>query len=213
MKGNYMSNAINGVSHEAHLRNQQTVNFKSKNAQNVENPAENTEPVVKDKGLSSTAKWAIGLGLTALASYSIYAFTKGRVKAPKPTPPTPNPANPVAEIKEMGVKAFRKAGNKLDKGKAILADGTNYTGKITNECKDGSKVVMEYVDGVLQKSTKTTKDGTKIFTKKYQYTSNKTSPKLQRVDINKEGVESFLEIDRGSFGQIIKTKVVVFVLI
>ena len=65
MKGNYMSNAINGVtttqSHEAYLRNQQTVNFKSKNAQNVENPAENTEPVVKDKGLSSTANWAIGL--------------------------------------------------------------------------------------------------------------------------------------------------------
>jgi len=42
-------------------------------------------------GVSNGAKWLIGLGLTALASYGIYyALTKGRVKAPKPTPKPEN---------------------------------------------------------------------------------------------------------------------------
>lgn len=157
MKGKYMFNTINGVT------TPQNVNFKSKNIQKVET-TDNIEPAEKDKGLSSTAKWAIGLGLAGLASYGIYAMTKGRVKAPKPTP-----ANPIPEIKEMAVNAFREAGNKFEKGKAILADGTKYTGNITSECKDGSKIVMEYVDGVLQKSTKTAKDGTKVFDKAYTW--------------------------------------------
>ena len=152
-----MFNTINGVT------TPQNVNFKSKNIQKVET-TDNIEPAEKDKGLSSTAKWAIGLGLAGLASCGIYAMTKGRVKAPKPTP-----ANPIPEIKEMAVNAFREAGNKFEKGKAILADGTKYTGNITSTGKDGSKVVMEYVDGVLQKSTKTAKDGTKVFEKAYIY--------------------------------------------
>ena len=107
-----MFNTINGVT------TPQNVNFKSKNIQKVET-TDNIEPAEKDKGLSSTAKWAIGLGLAGLASYGIYAMTKGRVKAPKPTPPTPTPANPIPEIKEMAVNAFREAGNKFEKGKAI----------------------------------------------------------------------------------------------
>jgi len=125
-------------------------------------------------GVSNGAKWLIGLGLTALASYGIYyALTKGRVKAPKPTP---KPENPIPEIKEMAIDAFKRGKdatkegvNRLVKGKAILADGTKYTGNITSTGKDGSKLVMEYVDGVLQKSTKTAKDGTKIFDKAYTW--------------------------------------------
>ena len=161
MKGKYMFNTINGVT------TPQNVNFKSKNIQKVET-TDNIEPAEKDKGLSSTAKWAIALGLAGLASYGIYAMTNGRVKAPKPTPPSPTPANPIPEIKEMAVDIFKKAG-KFDKGKAILADGTKYTGNITSTGKDGSKVVMEYVDGILQKTTKTAKDGTKVFDKAYTW--------------------------------------------
>ena len=135
-------------------------------SQNASKPVEAEEK----QGLSTTAKWAIGLGLTALASYGIYAFTKGRVKAPKPTP---NPENPIPEIKEMAIDAFKKDG-RFEKGKAILKakNGSytiGYTGNITSTGKDGSKVVMEYVDGVLQKSTKTAKDGTKIFDKAYTW--------------------------------------------
>ena len=62
-------------------------------SQNVSKPIEAEEK----QGMSPTAKWAIGIGLTALASYGIYyALTKGRVKSPKPTP---KPENPVPEIK------------------------------------------------------------------------------------------------------------------
>lgn len=120
----------------------------------------------ENKGLSTGAKVAIGTGLVALASYGIYVATRGKVK-PKTIPPvTTN--NPVQEIKELAVSAFKEAGNKFKNGKAIMADGTNYTGKIVSESKDGSKVVMEYLDGVLQKSTKT-KGADTIFEKTYKY--------------------------------------------
>lgn len=131
----------------------------------------NTTPITsvpqkENKGLSTGAKVAIGTGLVALASYGIYVATRGKVK-PKTTPPvTTN--NPVQEIKELAVSAFKEAGNKFVKGKAVMADGTNYTGKIVSEGKDGSKVVMEYLDGVLQKSTKT-KGAETIFEKTYKY--------------------------------------------
>ena len=144
-------------------------------SQNVSKPVEAEEK----QGLSTTAKWAIGLGLTALASYGIYAFTKGCVKGAKPTP---NPENPIPEIKEMAIEAFKKTG-KFNQGKAILADGTKYTGNITSTGEDGSKVIMEYVDGVLQKSTKTAKDGTKVFEKIYEV--NKKNERVVRIIKNK----------------------------
>ena len=130
----------------------------------------NTNPInptsKENKGLSTGAKVAIGTGLVALASYGIYLATRGKVK-PKTTPPaTTN--NPMQEIKELAVNTFKEAGNKFVKGKAVMADGTNYTGKIVSEGKDGSKVVMEYLDGVLQKSTKT-KGTETIFEKTYKY--------------------------------------------
>jgi hypothetical protein len=138
-----------------------TVNFKA---------TEHIQAKPKKEGLSTGAKWAIGLGLTALASYGIYALTKGRAKGV-----TPMPENPIPEIKEMAIDAFQRGKdatkegvNRLVNGKAILADGTNYTGKIVSESKDGSKVVMEYLDGVLQKSTKT-KGAETIFKKTYKY--------------------------------------------
>ena len=123
------------------------------------------------KGLSKGAKWAIGTGLAILGTYGVYLATRGKVKPkanPKPTPPTTGQNNPIQEIKEFALDVFKKEG-KFNQGKAILADGTKYTGNIISECKDGSKVVMEYVDGVLQKSTKTAKDGTKVFDKTYTW--------------------------------------------
>lgn len=137
-----------------------TLQFRSGNV----NPI---NPTTKEnKGLSTGAKIAIGTGLVALASYGIYVATRGKVK-PKTTPPaTTN--NPVQEIKELAVNTFKEDGNKFVKGKAVMADGTNYTGKIVSEGKDGSKVVMEYLDGVLQKSTKT-KGAETIFEKTYKY--------------------------------------------
>ena len=136
-----------------------------------------------DKTLSTTTKVVIGTALTALAATGIYIATRGKVK-PKTTPPvTTN--NPVQEIKELAVSAFKEAGNKFVKGKAVMADGTNYTGKIVSESKDGSKVVMEYLDGVLQKSTKT-KGVDTIFEKTYKYSDD-----LGLVNVTKNGNSIF----------------------
>ena len=130
----------------------------------------NTNPInpttKENKGLSTGAKVAIGTGLVALASYGIYVATRGKVK-PKTTLPATTNNHPVQEIKELAIGAFKKVGS-FNKGKAVMADGTNYTGKIVSESKDGSKVVMEYLDGVLQKSTKT-KGSENIFEKTYKY--------------------------------------------
>ena len=128
----------------------------------------NTNPIKPDtqnSGLSTGVKVAIGTGLTALAAYGIYAATRGKVK-PKTTP-IAGTNNPVQEIKELTVENFKKVGH-FNKGKAKLADGANYTGKIVSENKDGSKVEMEYLDGVLQKSIKT-KGSETIFEKNYKY--------------------------------------------
>lgn len=154
-----------------------TPQFKSSNT----NPI---NPTTKEnKGLATGAKVAIGTGLVALASYGIYLATRGKVK-PKTTPSvTTN--NPVQEIKELAVNTFKEAGNKFVKAKAVMADGTNYTGKIVSESKDGSKVVMEYLDGVLQKSTKT-KGAETIFEKTYKY-----SDELGLVNVTENGNSIF----------------------
>ena len=164
----------------------------------------NTTPITsvpqkENKGLSTGAKVAIGTGLVALASYGIYVATRGKVK-PKTTPPvTTN--NPVQEIKELAVSAFKEAGNKFVKGKAVMADGTNYTGKIVSEGKDGSKVVMEYLDGVLQKSTKT-KGADTIFEKTYKY-----SKELGLEEVIKNGETTFKKyIDETGFLNILNSK-------
>ncbi len=137
-----------------------------------------------DKTLSTTTKVVIGTALTALAATGIYIATRGKVKPKTPTPPLEGTTNPVQEIKELAVNAFKEIGA-FNKGKAVLADGTNYTGKIVNELKDGSKVVMEYLDGVLQKSTKI-KDSETVFEKTYKY-----SDELGLVKVRKNGKSIF----------------------
>lgn len=117
------------------------------------------------KGISTGVKVAIATSLVALASYGIYAVTRGKVK-PKTAPITGNNTS-VQKIKELSVNAFKEIG-RFNKGRAVLADGTNYTGKIVSEPKDGSKFVMEYLDGVLQKSTKI-KGSETVFEKTYKY--------------------------------------------
>lgn len=78
------------------------------------------------KGISTGVKVAIATSLVALASYGIYAVTRGKVK-PKTAPITGNNTS-VQEIKELSVNAFKEIG-RFNKGRAVLADGTNYTGK------------------------------------------------------------------------------------
>lgn len=84
-------------------------NFRA--GQNVSNPVKTEEK----KSLSTGTKWAIGLGLTALASYGIYAMTKGRVK-PKnnPTPMDPNLTNQTEQIINAKIRNYIKNDNLIE---------------------------------------------------------------------------------------------------
>ncbi len=53
---------------------------------------------------------------------------------------------------------------KFDAGKAISKNGEPYTGTYTHENKDGTKLVIEYKDGLIQNANK---QG--ISTKSYKY--------------------------------------------
>lgn len=183
--------------------NRQIANPQFRGNQNVSKPDE-TE---KKKSLSKGAKWA-GLALTALAIGGIYIATRGKSKLKIDPTPTSSTSivqnNPVQQIKEMFISEFKRGKdaktegiNRLINGKAILADGTNYTGKITAKCKDDSTVVMEYADGVLQKSTRSKFGGVKV-QKLYEYdekgvlrcvdelVGNGVFPSLRRIYTSKE---------------------------
>lgn len=68
---------------------------------------------------------------------------------------------------------------KFDKGIASLKDGTKFTGKIKDKLKNGDKIVMEYADGVLQKSTRS---GAKNIEKVYEVAQNGDKIVKQTID-------------------------------
>ena len=115
------------------------------NIQSTKTLEKKTEETSKTSNLTKTTV-AIGAGVTALAAVGIYLATKG--KGAKSTQETAN------TIKEMTVDAFKKAGNKFNKGKAVTSTGEAYTGSISHQTKDGKNIVREYENGVLKKSTK-----------------------------------------------------------
>ena len=62
-------------------------------------------------------------------------------------------------VAAAGVAIYKGKGTKLsdiayDKGVAFSQNGEKFTGKIKDKLANGDKIVMEYVDGVLQKSTR-----------------------------------------------------------
>jgi len=78
---------------------------------------------------------------------------------------------PLGQIKEMAVDAFKQAGNKFERGKAVMADGNGYTGKLTQSLEDGSTITREYQNGIIQKSTKQNGENV-LFEKRYIYDEN-----------------------------------------
>ena len=73
-----------------------------------------------------------------------------------------------------GIAIYKGKGTKLssikfDKGMAFLQNGDKFTGKIKDKLSNGDKIVMEYVDGVLQKSTRS---GQVNFEKVYETVNN-----------------------------------------
>lgn len=132
----------------------------------------------KKEGLSTGAKWAIGIGATtALAVGADFLFCKGKhVKSlwgkvkgnnskPDGTPPSPPTSNPPAPPKKPNF--FEQKGLKVNKEIVSNADGTLYTGTLEKVNKNGEKFVLEYKDGVLQSSKKYTNAGDYVSCKKY----------------------------------------------
>lgn len=143
---------------------------------NTQTPIENSKkPEEKSNGktllIGSLAALAVGAG--------IYLATKGKKGNVKSGSETINETDkPIKQLKETAIDAFKKAGNKFEKGKAILANGESYTGRLTHARKDGSTLVMEYENGLLKEST--ILDNYSILSgKNYTYDSNN---KLTKVD-------------------------------
>ena len=84
----------------------------------------------------------------------LYYFTKNKIKPTK-----------VNEIIKETIGSFKTKG-KFDKGKALLNNGTPFTGELTHTTKDGSQIVMKYQNGILQ-SSKKIKDKQEIYSKLY----------------------------------------------
>ena len=106
-----------------------------------------------------------GAGLAALAAVGIYLATRGRGGVKSGNKANTETTN---QIKEITVELFKKEGNKFLKGRAIMADGSNYSGKMTSVLQDGKKIVCEYENGFLKNSTKF--DCEKVlFNKEYKY--------------------------------------------
>lgn len=132
------------------------------NTQPIKQSTKNTGE--KQKSSTSTKTLVtVGAGLIALATVGIYIATKGKaVKATQDV--VQNSQKTTNAIKEMTVDAFKQAGNKFNKGKAITNTGEAFTGNITHQTKDGKNIVREYENGVLKKLTKY--DGENILSQK-----------------------------------------------
>ena len=159
------------------------------NTQAIKQPEKKTDE--KSKFLTPTkTKIAVGTALTALAAVGIYLATKGKGnKATQEavTEATHNIQETVPEtvntIKEMTVDAFRQAGNKFNKGKAVTSTGEVFTGSLTHQTKDGKNIVREYENGVLKKSTKY--EGENVLSQKeYKYDKN---GKISEVLLSNKG--------------------------
>lgn len=93
--------------------------------------------------LGSLAALAIGAG--------IYFATKGRggKSVTGGTSSVTDEQKPLEILKEYTLDAFKNAGHKIEKGKAITSDGKNYTGTIFITAKNGNKYTKTYENGML----------------------------------------------------------------
>ena len=183
-------------------------------------PSKQPEKKTDEKSKSSTSTKtlvAVGTGLAALAAVGIYLATKGKgAKATQKavTETVHNTQETASTVKEMTVDVFKQAGNKFNKGKAVTNTGEAFTGNITHQTKDGKKIVMEYKNGILQKSTKY--DGENVLSQKryyiyedgsiainqdgdfiYRKIKNKTG-KITLIQNQKQGLKRFYYDDNGT---------------
>ena len=160
----------------AHINNQ------TKN-KNVTSPIQPQVRQVED-GENKMNKVLVGLGILGAAAIGITCVIRGR--KPKNTP----------DVQKL-IKQFQDID--FNNGQAKLKDGTLFTGAIEDTLKSGEKITMEYVDGILQKSTKTT-NGVEVVK---EYTNGVISKKNgEVVDIKK--VQNEVKKDQEKLKQLLK---------
>ncbi len=123
------------------------------NQNTASNPIEtgqNTQQV--NDGDNKMKKALAGLAIAGAVVAAGVGIYKGVIK-PK------NAIEQITDITQDGIGKLLKENDKL-------------TGKFQKTMDDGSRVVMEYTDGILQRSTKTASDGTQIFEKVYSKAHN-----------------------------------------
>ena len=130
--------------------NQKYILNKQNSTSNSIEAKQNTEQI-KD-GNNKMKKVLAGLATAGAVIATGVGIYKGVIK-PK------NAIEQITDITQDGIGKLLKENDKL-------------TGKFQKTMEDGSKVVMEYTDGILKKSTKTASDGTQIFEKVYSKAPN-----------------------------------------
>lgn len=115
--------------------------------------------------LGSLAALAIGGG--------IYIATRGkRTSTSSLSEAATQSVTPTENFKDMTIDAFKKAGNRFEKGRATLANGNRFVGKLTQKTEDGSTLIFEYDtfgDHIVTKI----KEGKIVSKKSYHYVDNK----------------------------------------
>lgn len=171
---------------------------------NLNNPQKSTLPIYRskaasvseDNGKSNTAKYMIGATLLAgTIALGIIGHKNNWWRKATQT---------VNEYREMTYSAFKEGGNRIDKGKAILSDGRFFTGKITKNEENGKRLVLEYNNGILNKSSKY--DGENLlFSKEYKYNdkgflSSITTDKGREIKfIRDENLGKLIEFNQKKF--------------
>ena len=108
-----------------------------------------TSPIAKntDKNSSNVKTiGAIAAGLAVIAAAGIAIASRGRIKS-KPVIETAE--NAAENIKNLSLDAFKEAGNKFVKGKAITKTGEGFTGVLEQSSKNGRTYVKKYENGLL----------------------------------------------------------------
>lgn len=123
--------------------------------------------------------------------------------APKPEP-QPKPIVPekptieqIEQIKQseylkQTIEEFKQTG-KFENGRAILNNGENFDGQLTNQCKDGSKFVLEYKNGLVR-SVKRFNGEEQVFEKAFTYNKNGN---LREINKNGKKTAEFLYDENG----------------
>ncbi len=141
------------------------------------------EPTHKNKKKNIAKNiFAAAAVLAAIAGIAIVAFTA--IKKNK--------------VAELSYDEFKKIGGTFDKGKAINKSGKPFSGKLIKKTAKGDKFVVEYKNGLTQKSTKNFSELVdKYSTKEYSYSKG---GKLKEVvskefEINENAKNSYLKLD------------------